>query len=351
MRVQGGSRAGRHDVRFPVLERVQACADEAPAPFEESRGQAPNVDSPVMAATQSRVLVLLALAANSAIAVLKFIAAAISGSSAMLAEGFHSVADSGNQLFLLRGTSASRLAPSVRFAFGRGKEIYFWSFMVAVVLFVGGGVVAFMQGLDKIRHPHASEGGFAFNLIVLGIAAAFEVFIAFIPALREFNRRRGGREVWLTLRDSKDPALLVVLFEDSVAVLGIMVAAAGLTLAEVTGNPDWDGIASLVIGVLLGLVAWVLAIETKGLLLGEAASRASRSAIRAAALSIPEVERVERLLTMHLGPEEILVNMDIGIEAGMSTDTIDEVIERVEAEVRRLEPGATRVFIEIHRPE
>jgi cation diffusion facilitator family transporter len=301
-----------------------------------------------MATSESRVLVLLALAANSAIAVLKFVAAGISGSSAMLAEGFHSVADSGNQLFLLRGASASRLAPSVRFPFGRGKELYFWSFMVAVFLFVGGGVVAFMQGLDKIRHPHEAEGGYAFNLIVLGVAAFFEVFIAFRPAVKEFNRRRGGREVWRALRDSKDPALLVVLFEDSVAVLGILVAAGGLVLAETTGNPDWDGIASLTIGVMLGLVAWILAVETKGLLLGESASRAARSAIRAAALSVPEVESVERLLTMHLGPEEILVNMDVGVEPGLASEEIDRVVEAIEAEVRRLEPGATRVFVEVH---
>jgi cation diffusion facilitator family transporter len=301
-----------------------------------------------MATSESRVLVLLALAANTAIAVLKFVAAAISGSTAMLAEGFHSVADAGNQLFLLRGASASRLAPSVRFAFGRGKEIYFWSFMVAVFLFVGGGVVAVTQGLDKIRHPHESEGGFALNLIVLGIAACFEAFIAFIPAIREFNRRRGGRRVWRTMRDSKDPALLVVLFEDSVAVLGILVAAAGLVLAEITGDPTWDGIASVVIGVMLCLVAWLLAIETKGLLLGESASRAARSAIRAAALSVPEIESVERLLTMHLGPDEILVNMDVGVEAGLSSEEVDAVISRIEAEVRRLEPGATRVFIEVH---
>jgi cation diffusion facilitator family transporter len=303
-----------------------------------------------MAASESRVLVLLALAANSAIAVLKFVAAAISGSSAMLAEGFHSVADAGNQLFLLRGTSASRLGPSVRFAFGRGKEIYFWSFMVAVFLFVGGGVVAFVQGLDKVRHPHEGEGGFVFNLVVLGIAACFELLIAFVPAVKEFNRRRGSRGVWRTLRDSKDPALLVVLFEDSVAVLGITVAATGLVLAEATGDPVWDGIASMVIGVLLCLVAWMLAIETKGLLLGESASRSTRSAIRAGALSIPEVDRVESLLTMHLGPEEVLVNMDLGLEAGLSAEQVDDVVRRVEAEIRRLVPEATRVFIEAHVP-
>jgi cation diffusion facilitator family transporter len=299
-----------------------------------------------MAASESRGIVILALIANSAIAVIKFIAAAISGSTAMLAEGFHSVADSGNQLFLLRGTAASRFSPSVRHPFGRGKEVFFWSFMVAVFLFVGGGVVAFMEGLDRVRHPHESEGGIIFNLIVLGVAACFEIFIAFIPALKEFNRRRGRRRVWRTVRETKDPALLVVLFEDSVAVLGLMVAAAGLIIAETTGDPVWDGIASMVIGVMLAATAWLLAVETKNLLVGESASRQARSAIRTAALSIREVETVDRLLTMHLGSDEILVNMDIGVEDGLTDQTLEAVIDRVEEEIRKVEPTATRIFIE-----
>jgi cation diffusion facilitator family transporter len=300
-----------------------------------------------MASGESRILILLALTANSLIAVLKFIAAAISGSAAMLAEAFHSVADSGNQLFLLRGSAASKFRPSVQFPFGRGKELYFWSFMVAVFLFVGGGVVAFMQGLDRIRHPHNDESGIAFNLIVLAVAAAFEIFIAFIPAVREFNRRRGGRAVWRTIRDSKDPALIVVLFEDSVAVLGIVVAATGLLLADATGNAMWDGVASIVIGVLLTITAWILAFETKGLLVGEAASRRVRSEIRAAALSVPEVESVDRLLTMHLGPNEVLVNMDVVVDDGLSASRVEEIVDLIEAKIREFEPDATRIFIEV----
>lgn len=300
-----------------------------------------------MASSESRVLVLLALTANSLIAVLKFIAAAVSGSAAMLAEAFHSVADSGNQLFLLRGTAASKFRPTVQYPFGRGKELYFWSFMVAVFLFVGGGVVAFMQGLERVRHPHHEESGLAFNLIVLGVAAAFEIFIAFIPAMREFNRRRGGRAVWQSIRDSKDPALLVVLFEDSVAVLGITVAAAGLLIADATGNAVWDGVASIVIGVLLTLTAWILAFETKGLLVGEAASRRVRSSIRTAALSIPEIQTVDRLLTMHLGPNEILVNMDVVVDDGLSAAEVEAVVERIEGKIRDFVPEATRIFIEV----
>jgi len=304
-----------------------------------------------MATSGSRFIVLMALAANIGIAVLKFIAAAVSGSTAMLAEGFHSVADSGNQLFLLRGAKASRFRPSVRYPFGRGKEMYFWSFMVAVFLFVGGGVVAFMEGLDRIRHPHADDHGITFNLIVLAISAAFELGIAFRPAVGEFNRRRGGRRVWRTIRETKDPTLLVVLFEDSVAVLGLTVAAAGLVIGEVTGNTAWDGVASMVIGVMLAAVAWILASETKGMLVGESASREVRSAIRIAALSIPEVESVDRLLTMHLGPDEILVNMDLVVENGLSAADLERITGEVESEITGLVPQATRVFIEFGHGE
>lgn len=300
-----------------------------------------------MATSESRVVVVLALAANVVIAAVKFAAAAISGSAAMLAEAFHSVADSGNQLFLLRGTRASRFRPSVRYPFGRGKEIYFWSFLVAVMLFVGGGVVAFMEGLTRLRHPRPHEGGLAFNLAVLGVAAFFEITVAFRAALKEFNRRRGSRSLVRTVREGKDPTLLVVLFEDSVAVLGLAVAAVGLVLAEWTGAPQWDAAASMAIGVLLGLTAWILAVETKGLLVGEAAGRDVRSAIRAAAASVAGVERVDRLLTMHLGPDEILVNMDLVVEAGLSEAESEGVVERVEEEIRRLVPQATRVFIEL----
>lgn len=304
------------------------------------------IHSPPMSTEGSRFIVLMALAANLVIAVLKFVAATVSGSTAMLAEGFHSLADSGNQLFLLRGAKASRFQPSVRYPFGRGKELYFWSFMVAVFLFVGGGVVAFMEGLDRIRHPHPHDRGITFNLVVLGLSACFELGIAFRPALKEFNHRRGSRRVWRTIRETKDPTLLVVLFEDSVAVLGLTVAAAGLLIAQATGNSAWDGIASLVIGVMLGAVAWILASETKGMLVGESASREVRSAIRTAALSVSQVESVDRLLTMHLGPDEILVNMDLIVESGLLASDLERITEDVEREIIGLVPQATRVFIE-----
>lgn len=298
-------------------------------------------------ASESKTLILLALTANAVIAVVKFVAAAISGSSAMLSEGFHSVADTGNQLFLLRGNAVSRYAPDARHPFGRGKELYFWSFMVAVFLFVGGAVIAFLEGMDRIRHPHEDQAGLAFSLIVLGFAAAFEFFIAFGPALRRFNRGRAGRTLSATVRESRDPALLVVVFEDTAALIGVVIAAAGLLLAHFTGWAQWDGVASLAISLLLGSVAFFLAYEMKELLVGEAASRENRSAIRAATLSVREVSSIGRLLTMQLSPHEILVNMDVHLDDGLTTDQAEAVIDNIEAAIQEDVPEATRIFIEL----
>ncbi len=298
-----------------------------------------------MARTESRVLVLLALTANVGIAVMKFIAAAIGGSSAMLAEAFHSVADSGNQLFLLRGSTVSRYEASPRHPYGRGKEVFFWSFMVAVFLFVGGAVLSVQQGLDKLRHPAEPEG-LLLSTIVLALAAGFELGVAFRPAVAEFNRRRRGRTIRAAVRESKDPTLLVVLFEDSAAVVGLGIAGAGLWLAHATGNSAWDGAASIVIGMVLAVTAWTLALETKSLLVGESASREDRSAIRAAVLADVEVESIGKLLTMQLGPDEVLVNLEVEFDDGLSADTVEMAIDRIEAAVKIAVPTAGPIFIE-----
>lgn len=298
-------------------------------------------------ASESRRLVVLALIANAVIAVTKFIAAGISGSAAMFSEGIHSVADTGNQVMLLRGDVASRYDPNARHPFGRGKEIYFWAFMVAVFLFVGGSVLSIVTGINRIRHPDEhGEAGLVFSLVVLAVAAFFEIFIAFRPAIRQFNRLRMGRGIWTTLKESKDPALIVVLFEDSAAVIGLFIAATGLILAEVTGNGAWDGIASVLIGILLAGAAWVIAVEMKALLVGEAASREDRAAIRAATYSVEEVHHVARLLTMQLSPEEVLINMDLVFDEGLSDNDIERAIVEVEERIQAGVPSATRIFIE-----
>ena len=290
---------------------------------------------------------MLALIANGAIAVTKFIAAGISGSAAMFAEGVHSVADTGNQVMLLRGDFASRYDPDARHPFGRGKEAYFWAFMVAVFLFVGGAVLSIVTGIERIRHPEEhGESGLVFSLIVLAVAAVVEIFIAFRPALRQFNRLRMGRSVWMTVKESKDPALIVVLFEDTAAVVGLVIAALGLILAELTGNAVWDGVASVLIGILLAIAAWVIAVEMKALLVGEAASREDRAAIRAATYSVEPVHHIARLLTMQLAPEEVLVNMDLVFDEGLSDDDVEHAIVDVEVRIGDAVPGATRIFIE-----
>jgi cation diffusion facilitator family transporter len=295
-------------------------------------------------ATDSRRLILLALTANALIAVTKFIAAGISGSAAMLAEAIHSVADTGNQLFLLRGHAVSRYAANVTHPFGRGKAMYFWSFMVAVVLFVGGAVVSIFNGWQRILHPDPHEGeGLIFSLVVLAIAGAFEIFVALIPAVRMFNKMRGTRSAWRMIKETKDSALVIVIFEDSAAVVGLVIAATGLILTDVTGSSFWDGMASILIGIVLGVVALVIAKEMSSLLIGESASRGDRTAIRVAILSVGEVHHVERLLTMQMSPHEILVTADVAFD-----EDADEVpaIELVEDSIREVCPDATRIFIE-----
>ena len=301
-------------------------------------------------ASDSRKLVILALVANAIIAVMKFVAAAISGSSAMLAEGFHSVADTGNQLFLLRGTAVSRYAADTRHPFGHGKQLFFWSFMVAVVLFVGGAVVAIMQGWDRLLHPEEPHN-LVLNMVVLGLAALFEYTIAFRPALKHFNEVRGGRGVMRSVREAKDPALLVVLFEDTAAIIGVVIAAGGVLLANITGNGRWDGAASIMIGLLLVATAWILAFETKALLVGEAATREDRSSIRAAALAVPELVSIGRLLTMHMGPDKILVNMEADFEDGLSDDQVEAAIDKVEAGIMAAVPSVGYMFIELQSPQ
>jgi len=297
-----------------------------------------------MASQGSRLAVVAALVANSCIAVAKFAAAAITGSAAMLAEGIHSVADSSNQGMLLWGMAVSRRHGGSIHPFGRGKEVYFWSFMVAVMLFVGGAVFSIQHGVNALRHPHEVEN-FVISVSVLAGALVFECF-PFLIAIKEFNRARGSRSVWRSVRETKDAALLVVLFEDSAAVAGLVAALAGVVASEVTGDPTWVALASILIGVLLAVVAFFLAFETKGLLIGEAAGRRDRATIRARVLAHHNVEQVGRLLTMHMGPEEILVNLDVELVDGLSGQEVHQTIEEVEEAVRSAIPAAKNIFVE-----
>jgi len=297
-------------------------------------------------AAESRRLVILALVANFLIAVTKFVAAAISQSSAMLSEAIHSLTDTGNQLFLLRGHAVATREPDVRHPYGRGKELYFWAFMVAVVLFVGGSVLSVLTGIDRIRNPESGDEGYWLAMGVLVIAAVFEGSIALRPALKQFNAERAGRSIPRSIQESKDPSLVVVVFEDVAALIGLAIAAVGLTLSRITGNGVWDGLASVLIGLVLAGVAWFIATEMKSLLIGESATREERSRIRAATLGVDEVQRIDRLLTMQLAPEEILVNMDVAFDDGLDTDQLEAAIRHIEAVIEEAVPSARKVFIE-----
>lgn len=298
-----------------------------------------------MATQGSRLAVVAAFIGNGAIAVAKFVVAGLTGSAAMLSEGFHSVADTGNQGLLLFGMRSARREPDARHPFGRGKEVYFWGFMVAVMLFVGGAVLSFNHGIEALRDPH-ELGNLTPNFIVLAVAFVIEGFV-FTVALREFNRTRGTRSIWRSIRDTKDTSTLVVLLEDSAAMLGLVIATVGLLISQVTGDPRWDGVASLLIGALLAAVAIVLAQETRLLLIGEAATRSDRAAMRARMLSLAQVESVGRLLTMHMGPDQILVNADVDLVDGLTDKEVEIAIDDVEAAIREVLPQARDIFVEL----
>ncbi len=302
-----------------------------------------------MATEGSKLAVVAAFIANLSIAVAKFITAAFTGSAAMLAEAFHSVADTGNQALLLYGMRASRRPPDPRHPFGWGKESYFWSFMVAVMLFVGGAVLSFRRGLEALREPHGVESlGVAFT--VLSVALVIEA-ASFTVAARQFAKAKGSRSWLRSVRASKDAPIVVVLLEDSAAVTGLVIALAGTAMVAVTGEIVYDAVASLLIGVLLAVVAVFLAAETKDLLVGEAASRADRSLIRARLLAMPEVESVGRLLTMQLGPHDILVNVEVDLRDGLSGSGVMDVASRAEEEIRQALPDAKTVFVEVRDRE
>jgi cation diffusion facilitator family transporter len=297
-----------------------------------------------MATQGSRLAVIAAFIGNGLIAIAKFVAAVLTGSAAMLSEAWHSVADTGNQGMLLWGMRAARRPADTAHPFGWGKESYFWSFMVAVMLFAGGAVLAIRHGIDALAESHEIEN-LVPSFIVLGIALVIES-ASFTVAYREFGHVRGSRSLWRAIRESKEAAIVVVILEDAAAVTGLLLALAGSVLVALTDNTYWDGIASLLIGGLLAAVAVVLAIETKALLIGEAASRSDRVAIRSRLLAMPEVGSVGRLLTMQLGPNEVLVNVEIDFEDTLDVHQIEEATARAEDEIRTVLPGANNIFLE-----
>jgi cation diffusion facilitator family transporter len=288
--------------------------------------------------------IIAALSANLAIAVAKFVAAFFTGSSSMLAEGIHSVADSGNQLLLLIGGRRAKRESDQLHPFGYGRERYFYAFVVAVVLFTIGAAFSLYEGITKIIAPHEVEAPiWAFAVLLFAIVAEG---MSFRTAIKESNPLR-GKQSWVTfIRRSKSPELPVILLEDLGALLGLIFALFGVAMAVITGNGVWDGIGTLMIGLLLAVIAVVLAIETKSLLVGEGASPEMEQQIRAALEGAPEVERVIHMRTMHLGPEELLVAAKIAVAHDDTASDVARGIDEAERRIRAAVPIARVIYLE-----
>lgn len=293
---------------------------------------------------ESRLAIYGALSANVAIAITKFVAAAITGSSAMLSEGIHSTVDSGNAVLLLVGLKLSERAPSDEHPFGHGKELYFWSLIVAVLIFGIGGGVSFYEGVLHVMRPMALEDPL-WNYIVLGAAALFEGTSLGI-ALRQFRKEARGRAFWAALHDSKDPTTYTVLAEDSVALAGLAVAALGVWASHRLQMPVLDGVASMVIGLLLAGVAVLLVRESRGLLIGEGVRASTASDIRRIARDHDGVRAASRPLSMYIGRDEVLLTMDVQFAEHMAADAVVATIASIEREVRLHYPVIKRIYIE-----
>jgi cation diffusion facilitator family transporter len=297
--------------------------------------------------------VLGALFANGLITVLKFIAAAMTGSSGMMAEALHSLADTTNQIFLLLGLRFYKRPASEKHPFGYGKERFFWSFIAAIFIFGVGATYAIYEGAVKLRHPHPPENlQWAYWVLAISfVLEAGSICLAIYQEVKEAHH--DGQTFFTYLRESKDPTAKTVIFEDSAALLGIIIAGIGIYLTEHHSGPGdgayWDGVSSIAIGLVLAVVAFVLARTSRGLLLGEAATKKGVEAIRQAIESHPNVVRVVELLTMHLAPKQILINAHVNLRDDLVTGDIVQTIEEIEDLIKRTEPKVKKIFLEVAR--
>ena len=285
-----------------------------------------------------------ALAANLAIAVTKFAASAATGSSAMLSEGIHSLVDTANQVLLLVGVRRGRRPADASHPFGHASELYVWGLLVAVALFGIGGGLAFYEGVSHLQHPTPLTDP-TWNYVVLAVAFVLDGS-SWLLALRELRRDHPGVPVWAAYRDSPDPAVYTVLAEDTADLVGIVLAAAGVALGHATGNPMWDGLASIAIGVLLGGVSLGLVRTGRDLLTGRAARPELVESVRQIAAADAAVESVAVPLTMQLGPAEVLVTVELVFRPSLNADAVAEAGARIEAAIRATHPTVTRVFTE-----
>jgi cation diffusion facilitator family transporter len=293
----------------------------------------------------SKTVIYAALVANGLIAVTKFGAAAMTGSAAMMAEGIHSLVDTGNQGLLLLGLKRAAKPADAQFPFGHGKEIYFWSFVVAILVFALGAGISIYEGVHRTLHP-AEITNPLINYIVLAVAFAFES-VAWWMAWRQFRAFQGGRSITRAVQASKDPTNFVILFEDTAALLGLVVAAVGLMLSEALEMPIFDGLASIAIGLILAITATWLAIRCKSLLIGEAADPALVADIRRRVAALDGVVAVNEVLTLHMGPTDVLLNISVDFRDDRPAGDVEATIEALTQDIRAAHPSITRVFIEV----
>jgi cation diffusion facilitator family transporter len=293
---------------------------------------------------ESRKAIYAAIGANLAIAATKFTAAAFTGSSAMISEAIHSLVDSGNGGLLLLGIARSQRPADEAHPFGYGKELYFWTLIVAIMIFAVGGGISAYEGLLHILNPAPIESPL-WNYVVLILAVIFESY-SFYIAFKAFQCAKGEQVFWRAIHSSKDPTTFTVLFEDSAALLGLVVALVGVYLAHEFDNPYFDGSASIVIGGILAAVAVLLAYETKGLLIGEGADPEMLRQIRRLAETDHAVERVNRALTMYFGPHTVLLAMDLRFRNNLSAAELEEAVDRLEDAIRKRHRDVKHIFIE-----
>lgn len=316
----------------------------ATIPSSAVASSAQEPDRPKSKKRKSSLVIWGALLANLGIAATKFVAAAVTGSSAMLSEGIHSLVDTGNELLLLFGMRQSQRPPDEAHPFGYGKELYFWTLIVAILVFAGGGGMSIYEGITHILHPkHVRDP--KWNYIVLGVASLFEA-TSWTLALRELLSKRAGRTLWKTIRASKDPTTFTVFLEDSAALLGLTLAFLGVLLSHTLGAPVLDGAASILIGIVLALVGVFLIIESRGLLVGEGADRQMLSVLRQIIGRDPDVLAVSRVLTLYFGPHEVLLNIGAQFSGKLSSAQIAAAVARIERTIRSECPDVTRIFVE-----
>lgn len=297
-----------------------------------------------MTSHASKKVIYAALAGNSAIAVMKFAAATVTGSSAMLSEAVHSVVDTGNQFLLLFGLRRAARPADASHPFGYGMELYFWTFVVALLIFAVGAGVSIYEGIGRVLHPHEIHDAYI-NYAVLGLAILFEGASWWI-AFRELTRQKGDESYVQVVRDGKDPTIFAVFFEDSAALLGLLVALAGIALGEALEIPELDGVASIVIGVILAATASLLAWECKGLLIGEAARPATVARLMEILDDHGAISRINELRTMHLGPQDILLNISVDFKDQLTSGDVERAVSDIEASIKAEFPDITKIFIE-----